>query len=149
MERVVVGLLEREGVRAFGGDPAVVVAAQARVEALQAKLALLTDQWTEDKITDEQLERGTARLRPQLESEQARLRAAQPADDGLRRFTGTGAGAAWGSADVATKKHVLRALGDMVGLTITIDRIGAGASSKADAGRYEGIRIEPATARDL
>lgn len=142
VERVVVELLERDGVQALGGDPAVVVEAQARVEALQAKLALLTDQWTEDKITDEQLERGTARLRPQLESEQARLRAAQPADDSLRRFTGTGAGAAWKRADVVTKKRVLRALGAMVGLTITIDQVGAGASSRLDADRYAGIRIE-------
>ncbi|GAA1771865.1 recombinase family protein [Nostocoides vanveenii] len=141
VEATVVAFLEREGVEAFGGDPAAVVAAQARFEAIEAKLALLTDQWVGDKITDAQYERGTALLRPELESEKARLRQALPVD-GLREFTGTGAGAAWKRADVVTKKRVLRALGDMVGLTITIAPVGAGASSRLDADRYAGIRIE-------
>lgn len=141
VEATVVKLLEREGVEAFGGDPAIVRSAQERVDAIEAKLALLTDQWTEDKITDEQMARGTATLRPQLDAEKARLRQAQPVD-ALREFTGTGAGAAWERASVVTKKRVLRALIDMVPLTITIDPVGAGASSKADASRHAGIRIE-------
>lgn len=46
-----------------------------------------------------------------------------------------------------TRKRVLRALGDRVGLTITIDPVGSGVPSKADVSRYEGIRIE-AVSRD-
>lgn len=69
------------------------------------------------------------------------MRAAQPAD-GLRDFAGTGARAAWEATDVVTKKRVLRALADMIGLRIIVDPVGAGASSRADADRYAGIRVE-------
>lgn len=139
--RVVVELLEREGLNATGADTAAAESARERIAALEAKLALITDEWTADKITDGQMTRATATLRPQLDAELARLHRAQPMHE-LAGFTGPGAEAAWAVADVQDKKAILRTLREMVGLTITVDPIGSGVFSSSDTSRYSGIRIE-------
>ena len=66
---VAVGVLERDGVRVLGGDPAAAQEASERVEQIEAKLALTADQFATDVITAEQLARITGRLRPELEAE--------------------------------------------------------------------------------
>lgn len=140
VSEVVVTLLERDGVQVFGGDRATVESAESRIEAIQAKLALYGDWFSADEITEHEFKRQTASLRPQLATERARLRAAEPADE-LAEFGGPSARAAWEDAGVATRKRVLRALGNMVGLTITIDPIGSGAYSKSGTSRYAGISV--------
>ncbi|WP_299052152.1 recombinase family protein [uncultured Nocardioides sp.] len=121
VNRVVVGVLERDGVRLLGGDPVAADAARARISALEAKLALAADQFADDTITGEQLQRITARLRPELDAERARLRSAQPAAN-LADFAGPGVAEAWAGADVETRKAIIR----LLGMQITINRVGPG-----------------------
>lgn len=119
--RVVLGVLERDGVRLLGGDPVTIAHARERISALEAKLALAADQFADDVITGEQLQRITAKLRPELEAERARLSKAQPASD-LAAYTGPGLAEAWAAADVEVRKRILRSLG----MQITIQPVGAG-----------------------
>jgi DNA invertase Pin-like site-specific DNA recombinase len=135
---VVAELLERSGVRVFGGDPAQAAEARDRLEALKAKLDLAADQYAADEITGDQLKRITATIRPQIEAEKARLRQAEP-DTSLAEFTGPTAREAWNAADVETKRRVLRFLQEVAGLTITIDRIGSGRGAEFDP---ESVRVE-------
>ncbi|WP_081416737.1 recombinase family protein [Arthrobacter castelli] len=141
IERHVVALLEVEGVRVLGGDQEVAAEARERIEAVEAKMALISDTWIDGGLTQEQFHRQNARLMARLEGEQARLRAAQPAD-GLDDFAGVEAGVAWLTAGVERKRMVLRALIDLAGLRITIDKIGPGAFSATDSDPYKGIRVE-------
>lgn len=135
---VVVGLLEREGVVVLGGDPSAAAGARARIESLEAKLSIAADQFAEDLITAEQLKRITGRLRPELDSEKARLRRSVP-DDSLSRFTGVTARQAWREADVETRRRVLRALAEAASMGITIDRVGPGNGAEFDPGS---VRID-------
>lgn len=118
---VVVGVLERDGVRLLGGDPVAAGSARERIEALEAKLALATDQFADDVIDGTQLKRISERLRPQLAAERSRLATAQP-DAGLADFTGPGAAETWNAATVEARKRVIR----LLGLRITIHPVGAG-----------------------
>ena len=106
---VVVGLLERDGVRLLGGDPAAADAARERIDALEAKLAVTADQFADDLITGEQLQRITERLRPQLTAERSRLAQTQP-EPALAEYAGPGVEGAWNSADVETRKRIIRLL---------------------------------------
>lgn len=124
---VVLGYLESEGVRLLGGDPVAARHARERVAALSAKLAITADQFAADEITDEQLKRITAAVRPQLEAEQAKLRTAQPASD-LAEFAGPNLREAWESADVPTRKRIIR----QIGMKITIHRVGSGRGAVYD-----------------
>ncbi|MCW2767959.1 MAG: recombinase family protein [Nocardioides sp.] len=119
--RVVLGVLERDGVRLLGGDPVAAEAARERISALDAKLALTADQFADDVITGDQLKRITERLRPQLAAERARLSQAQP-EASLAEYTGPGVASAWDAADVETRKRLLR----LLGMKITIERVGSG-----------------------
>ena len=135
---VAVGVLERDGVRVLGGDPAAEREARERVEQIEAKLALSADQFAEDVITGEQLARITGRLRPELEAERARLRRSQP-DSGMTAFSGVTAAAAWEAATVDQRRRVLRALTDALGMRVLVDRVGPGNGSTFDP---ESVRIE-------
>lgn len=119
--RVLLGVLEREGVRLLGGDPVAISQARQRISALEAKLALTADQFADDVITGEQLQRITARLRPELDAERARLSNAQPASD-LAAYTGPGVAEAWAAADIDVRKRIIRSLG----MQITIQPVGTG-----------------------
>lgn len=130
VEGYVVALLAREGVRLFGGDPERAQAATERIDALEAKLANAADQWTADIITDEQLARITARIRPQIAEERRARDAAQPSPE-VKRYTGEGAAAAWEAATVEEKRMVLGILRDL-GMHITIKVIGPGNRATAD-----------------
>ncbi len=145
VERHIVALLEAEGIQVLGGDHAVVDEAQQRIEEIKAKKALLSDlvmtPASEGGMDEEQFRRQNARLSAQLEAEQARLRSARPAD-GFEEFTGDSAASAWANAPIENKRLVLRALIEMAGLKITVDKVGPGAFSAAGANPYMGIRVE-------
>ena len=119
--RVVLGVLERDGVRLLGGDPTTASHARDRIAAIEAKLALAADQFADDTITGDQLRRVSARLKPQLTQERARLAAAQPNPE-LADFAGTSVDDAWNTADVETRKRIIR----LLGMHITIQPIGSG-----------------------
>ncbi len=112
VEAVVVGLLERDGVRILGGDPTIADAARGRVESLEAKLALVADQFADDIITADQLQRITAKIRADLDAERNRLRLAMP-NDALADFTVRPADA-WTRASLDKKRKVLEAINVMV-----------------------------------
>ncbi len=132
--RVVLGVLERDGVRLLGGDPVAAEQARERVAALEAKLAITADQFADDLITGAQLQRITGKLRPELEAEQAKLRKAQPSTE-LAEYTGPGVAKAWAKADVETRKRIIR----LLGMRITIYRVGPGNGRAYDP---ESVTIE-------
>lgn len=149
VEAVIIRLLERNGVRAFGGDLEAVRDAQERIASIKAKRATLSDLLItppeEGGLDDEQFRRQNATLKSQLDREEARLSAAQPAHD-MDAYTGLGAAAAWAKATTVQKRNVLKALVEMVGLRVIIDPIGAGANSSGAASPHTGIRVESALA---
>ena len=118
---VVIGVLERDGLRLLGGDPGVAAAATERIGALEAKLALAADQFADDNISGEQLRRISERLRPQVVKERARLAQAHP-DPALATYTGPSVATAWAKADIETRKQIIR----LLGMQITINPIGPG-----------------------
>ncbi|GAA1171267.1 recombinase family protein [Nesterenkonia xinjiangensis] len=127
---VVVGYLEREGVRLLGGDAEAAHEARSRVDALEAKLGLAADQFADDIITGDQFQRITGKLRPQLEAARSQLARSMPAD-GLEGFAGPDAATVWDGADVEQRRRVLRILGE-VGLRIRVDRVGSGNGREYD-----------------
>lgn len=126
VEGVVVAVLERFGVSAMSGDPGAVVAADERIEALEAKLALAADQFADDQITGDQLQRVTARLRPRLDKERARRRAALPSAD-LMPSGGESVRESWALLNLDRKRQVMQALG----MRVTILPVGAGNARSA------------------
>jgi len=128
--RVVLGVLARDGVRLLGGDPRSAEQARERIAALKAKLALAADQFADDTLTGEQLQRITGRLLPQLRAEQAKLRKAQPPDESLSEYTGAGVEQAWAKATIETRKRIIR----LMGMRITINRVGPGNGRDYDPG---------------
>lgn len=145
VEKVVVGVLERDGVQVLGGDQAAAEEAHERIDALRARRALLADLLGvpehEGGLDREQFLRQNATLKAELAAEEGRLRLALP-DSELMGFTGAGAAQAWAGANVARKRAVLKALESMIGFKVTVDPIGSGAFSDKTADRYAGIRVE-------
>ena len=133
VESVVVGVLERDGVRVLGGDPTAADQARERIDALEAKLALVADQFTDDHITADQLRRINERLRPDLDAERARLRRSMP-DESLGQFAGVSGSEAWQAADVETRRKVL----EVLGIQVTILPVGVGRGRAFDP---ESVRI--------
>ena len=133
---VVLGVLARDGVRLLGGDPRAAEQARERIAALKAKLALAADQFADDTLTGEQLQRITARLLPQLRAEQEKLRKAQPPDESLHEYTGPGVEQAWAKADIETRKRIIR----LLGMRITLNRVGPGNGREYDP---TSVSIEP------
>lgn len=141
VEAHIVTLLEVEGVRVLGGNEEDAAEARERIEETKARMDLLGDRWTDGRITNAQFDRQNKRLMTTLKTEEAKLRAAMPAED-LGEFTGDGAAAAWQSADVVQKRAVVKALIDLGGLQIVVDQVGPGAFSAANADLAAGIRVE-------
>ena len=125
---VVVGVLERDGVKLLGGDPKAATEARERIKALEAKLAVAADQFAEDIITADQMRRITERLRPQVATERSRLIHAQP-EPSVSDFAGPGVAQAWAEAEVETRKRIMR----LLGMEVTIGRIGPGNGAIFDA----------------
>lgn len=124
VSEVVIALLERDGVQLFGGDTEAISQAGEKISGLEAKLSLAADQFADDTITAEQLQRITARLRPQLDEQRSALARAMPSD-GLASFAGPSAREAWEQANLSQRKQLLRALGQY-GMQIIVDPIGSG-----------------------
>lgn len=71
-----------------------------------------------------------ARIKPQLATEEARLRKSQP-DSSMADWADSDAdklAAKWASADVETRKRIIR----MLGMRVTINRVGAGNGREYD-----------------
>jgi DNA invertase Pin-like site-specific DNA recombinase len=120
----VLALLARDGVRLLGGDPVAAEQARERIAALKAQLDLAVDRYADGEWTDEQVTRLNARLRPQIEAEEARLRQAQP-DTAMADWADADADVLrerWTAADVETRKALIRRLG----VKVTIHRVGSG-----------------------
>jgi DNA invertase Pin-like site-specific DNA recombinase len=128
VSRVVVALLERDGVRLLGGDPVAADAARKRIAELEAKMALAADKFIAGEWTDEMVSRITTQAKPQIEVERDNLRRAQPADASLVEFTGPGIAEAWAKADVETKKAIIR----LLGMRITVHPVGPGNGGEYD-----------------
>jgi len=124
---VVLGVLQRDGVRMLGGDHATAEHARKEIATLEAKLSLTADQFADDAITGEQLRRITQRLRPRLEAQRARLAHAHP-DSAMKEFVGPGVAQAWERADIETRKRIIR----LLGMRITINRVGPGKARHFD-----------------
>lgn len=135
VEGRVVGILEKEGIKALGGDAEAAETARARTDALDAKLNLAADQFADDLITPEQFARINARLRPQLEEARDALRRAMPPTDGVSEFVGEGAQEAWESAGLEAKRSVIRAL-QGAGLRIEVGKVGRRRGGQAGAAPF-------------
>lgn len=120
VEGVLVGRLERDGVRLLGGDPEAERDARTRVDTLEAKLSLAADQFADDVITADQLARITARLRDELTVERRRLAQSRPSDE-LAQFAGATAASAWARADLEVKRALINML-----MTVTLEPVGPG-----------------------
>lgn len=131
VEAVVVGILERDGVQLLGGDEDAARVASDDVEAVEAKLALVADQFADDTITADQLARITAKLRTDLDAARQRLSAAQPAQQ-FERFARGDVSAAWAEADIEIKRAIL----DML-MIITVEPTGPGMPTTAESVRIE------------
>lgn len=117
----VLAILELQGVEILGGDSAAAETARAQIEALEAKLNLAADQFADDLIASEQLQRVTAKIRPQLEAARADMERAMPAAEGLAALTGPTARQAWQDAHLEQKRVVIRSLID-AGLNISVGK---------------------------
>lgn len=128
--RVVLALLERDGVRLLGGDPVAAEEARERIAELEAKATLAADRFARDEWTDAMVTRIMAQVRPQLEAERARLRRAQPDPDVAAWATADGErlAARWAGAGVDAQKTILR----LLGMRITINRVGPGNGREYD-----------------
>lgn len=152
VEEVVVKLLERDGVRVLGGNRDAENEARVRVDELKTKKALLSDMLMKTEgdggLDPEQFRRQNKKLTAELEAEQKRLHAAQPADD-FTDFTGANVRHVWSGASVAKKRLVIQALAEMAGLTVTIDPVGPGNASRSDTNLYAGIRVESTSSSSI
>ena len=117
----VLRVLERDGVRILGGDPAEAAAARAEIARLEAKLEQAADRFAADEWTSEQVDRVNGRVRPALELQKARLMAALPRSS-HSEFTGPGVREAWANASLEARKALLRT----IGIRIEIMPVGPG-----------------------
>lgn len=135
-------LLENSGVQVLGGDADAAEVARTRVEAMRAKLALAADQYADDVLTGEQLQRINAKVRPQLDAAEAELRRVLPSADGLAKFTGSTTRQAWENADMEQRRGVIRALMS-AGLKVVLGRSGKRRGGRSGPAEFneETVRI--------
>nr|WP_302477668.1 zinc ribbon domain-containing protein [Aeromicrobium stalagmiti] len=126
VEGVVVARLSRpDAVGLFGGNPDAMRRARDEASAIESRMEIAADQFADGAITGPQLERITAKLKPQLEVARARLRESEPAPE-MQELTGPKAGESWRQATIDRKRAVIEAI-----MTITILPSGAGKSFDA------------------
>jgi site-specific DNA recombinase len=108
---VVVGRLSLpDGPDLLAGDPAALREATEQAEALQARLNLAADQYADGAINAEQLERITARLRPQIAESQARARAAAPSPELADVAHADSIETAWQAAPLHVRRAIVQLL---------------------------------------
>ncbi|MBA2446228.1 MAG: recombinase family protein [Nocardioidaceae bacterium] len=117
---VVARLSQPDGPDLLGGDPKALKAAMKYAEELQARLDLVTDEYAEGKIGADQLRRISARLRPQIEAQRAKARAAAPSPE-LAQLARPDLAGRWESLDIELKRAVIDVL-----MTVTILPSGRG-----------------------
>lgn len=121
VESVVVARLSKpDAAGLFGGNPEAVREALDQRATIEARMEIAADQFADGAITGPQLERITAKLKPQLEDARARLRANEPSPE-MGEFAGPGAAAAWKSASIARRRAIIETL-----ISVTILPSGAG-----------------------
>lgn len=121
VEGIVVARLSKpDAASLFGGDPEGLRRAREQKEAVEARMEIAADQFADGAITGPQLERITARLKPQFEDAQARLQASKPLPE-MDVFTGKDAATAWTKAVIERKRAVIDSI-----MAITILPSGAG-----------------------
>ncbi|TKV61336.1 recombinase family protein [Nakamurella flava] len=122
VEGVVVARLQLPDALAVlaAGDPLVVESARAEAAALEARLGLAADQFADGAITGDQLQRISAKLRPQIDHAKERMNAAMPTP-GMAELAGVDAGSRWSVAPLEVRRAVIDAL-----CTVTIMPAGPG-----------------------
>jgi len=110
----------------FAGDPAAARKARGRVEEIAARLENLADDFAEDRITEGEWRRFTAKLRPRLAVAKADLDAARPQSD-LQHVTEGDVASLWPDLPIETRTAVVDAL-----MTVTIMPAGQGKSFDPD-----------------
>lgn len=132
VEAIVVARLSRpDAAGLFGGNPEAVRVAREQVEAIESRMNIAADQFADGLITGSQLERVTAKLRPQLEAANHALRASEPVPE-MDEFTGAEAAGAWGAATIDRKRAVIAAI-----MTVTVLPSGAGRNFDPDQLRID------------
>lgn len=108
---VIVARLSQEG--ALGnfpnGDSKVSADARARMDEIDARLAIAADQFTDGILTGAQLKRITSRLREDRAAAESRFRASQPSQ-ALRSLTSGDVAAAWDALPVPAQREVVSLL---------------------------------------
>lgn len=123
VEGVVMERLSRpDGPDLFAGDPVAAGAARLLVAEITAKLETLADDFAEDRITREEWQRFTAKLRPRLDSAKVAAEDAKPIDS-LRPLASNGAAEKWTELPIQLKVAAIDAL-----MTVTIMPAGSGKS---------------------
>lgn len=134
VEGIVVARLSRlDAAGLFGGNPEAMRQATEEAQAIEARMEIAADQFADGGITGPQLERITARLKPQLEAARARLRAHEPTPE-MDEFAGPTAAEKWTSATIDRKRAVIETI-----MSVTVLPSGAGKPFDPDQVRIEWI----------
>lgn len=119
---VIVDRLSREDIADLfpKGNASQAREAQATLQAIDAKLDLIADQFSEDTITAAQLKRMTARLRLDRTASERALKLAQP-NEILRSLTGGDVARKWELIPIAAQREAIDLL-----ITVTVMPSGSG-----------------------
>lgn len=111
VEAVIVARLSQPDALAalVSGDPAEAERAREAIAALEARLELAADEYSENNITGPQLTRITAKLRPQIAKERAVLNASAGMP-GVAAMAGPDAEKRWQAAPLDVKRAVIERL---------------------------------------
>jgi len=121
VEAVLLGVLARDGVKLFGGDPVAAKEAREEIRDIEVTMAVAATKFAERLWSSEQVDLVNAKQMPLLDAAKARLNAALPASS-MAEFTGQDINKAWEKASIDKKKAVIRA----IGMKIVIHRMGPG-----------------------
>jgi site-specific DNA recombinase len=137
VERVMIARLERPDAldKLATGDPDRLGELREIIAGLEARLLHYADQAADNEITDQQLARINAKLRPQLAAAEAEMESCHP-NPGILKLAGPDAAAKWKAAPLDLKRAVIKAM-----TVVTILPIGSGAKVTP-----ESIRIQWRTA---
>lgn len=113
-------LAQPDGPDLFAGDPAAAGAARLKVAEITAKLETLADDFAEDRITREEWQRFTGKLRPRLEAAKVTLDDAKPVSM-LQSLASGGVADKWPDLPIELKVAAIDAL-----MTVTILPAGSG-----------------------
>ncbi|HEY9251563.1 MAG TPA: recombinase family protein [Nocardioides sp.] len=122
VERVMIARLERPDAldKLATGDPDRLSELRETIAGLEARLLQYADQAADDVITDDQLTRMTAKIRPKIAAARAELEACHP-NPGILQIAGPDAAEKWEAAPLELKRAVIRAM-----TVVTILPIGSG-----------------------